>query len=49
MSQFDPSSNLLLVAKSFNRLIREMIHSLDLLFLFYQEKRKSHSGGELKE
>jgi hypothetical protein len=26
-----------------------MIKSLDLLFLFYQEKRKSHSGSELKK
>jgi hypothetical protein len=35
--------------KSLDRLIRVMLHSLDLLFLFYQEKRKSPCGGELKD
>jgi predicted nuclease with TOPRIM domain len=35
--------------KSLDSLIQEMILSLDLLFLFYQEKRKSRSGGELEK
>jgi hypothetical protein len=35
--------------KSFDSLIREMILSLDFWLPFYQEKGKSHSGGELKK